>query len=169
MFLIIILIIIVIVILLVLVSITRRKQAQVPPPEPADASQINEMQEEEMEALGTKKESLLKAIKKLDSDFEEGIIDEDVYLELKSGYKQKTVDVMKRMDALTAMAVVTVKEPDTSPEAEALRNEKEKLLLSIKKLDSDYKDGVIDEETYNEMRDDYKKKAIEITKKLENI
>jgi hypothetical protein len=39
----------------------------------------------------------------------------------------------------------------------------------MKKLDSDYKEGVIDEGTYNELRTDYKKKAIEITKKLENI
>jgi hypothetical protein len=148
----------------------KRRGQEVPPGlGETEEAQFGEDEEGELEELRNKKEGLLKAIKKLDGDFEEGLIDEDVYNELKGSYKGKTVDVMKEIDALSAMAVAASLKPEVNPEEGALKEKKEKILKSIKKLESDYKEGLIDEETYNELRDDYKKKAVEVAKELESF
>lgn len=128
---------------------------------------LSEDQQLEHDGLKHKKEGLLKAINKLDSDFEEGLLDEDVYSDLKGNYKQKTIDVMKQMDVLAAAAPVVPIGQQSSPEKEALKEKKEKILMGIKKLDSDYEEGLLDEEIYQELREDYKKKAVDIMKEIE--
>ncbi|UCE73746.1 MAG: hypothetical protein JSV56_12070 [Methanomassiliicoccales archaeon] len=124
----------------------------------------------DMEELARKKEGLLTALKELDSDFEEGNLDEDIYNELRSTYKKKAAEVMSQMDALTAAAVPSAKEPEEpeiSDERKTLLSKKKKILKSIKKLDSDYKDGILDEDVYKELRQSYKEKAVEVMKELE--
>jgi hypothetical protein len=135
------------------------------------SEEIEEMEEmeDELEELRSKKKGLLGAIKKLNSDFEEGIIDEDVYNDLKGSYKGKTIEIMKRMDLLAATISQASMEPQISQEHEALLQEKKKTLLSIKKLDSDFNEGTIDEDTYRELREKYKKRAVEIAKELESF
>jgi hypothetical protein len=166
-FLILLFIIIVVVVLISLMSRSRRKdilgEALV------DEAQISKEEQAELGQLTHKKEGLLKAIKKLDSDFEEGLIDEDVYKDLKGNYKQKTIDVMKEIDAIAAAAPIAPLAPQPTPEEESLKEKKEKILQAIKKLDSDFKEGLLDEETYKELRDDYKRKAVEMAKELESL
>jgi hypothetical protein len=60
-------------------------------------------------------------------------------------------------------------EPADSEDMEELRHKKEGLLIAIKKLDSDYEEGVLDEDTYKELRASYKAKAVEVTKELHRI
>jgi hypothetical protein len=163
-------IIIVIIVLVVLVYLLSRPKVQ----EPKEASEpeepyFNEDQEAEIEGLNKKKTGLLKAIKKLDADYEEGLLDEDVYSDLKGNYKQKTIEIMKQIDALTAAAAVTPIAPEVSPEMVALIEKKQKILKGIKKLEADFQEGLLDEETYNELRADYKKKAVEIVKEIESF
>ncbi len=124
--------------------------------------------EEELQFLNTKKDGLLKAMKKLDSDLKEGVIDEDVHNDLKASYKKKTVEIMKQMDLLSAnIARATEETQGKDEELIHLREEKKKILLSIKQLDLDYEEGTIDEDSYKELRDKYKKKAVEIAKHIE--
>ncbi len=40
----------------------------------------------------------MKSIKKLDNDYKEGLLDEEVYKELRADYKRKAVDLMKELD-----------------------------------------------------------------------
>jgi hypothetical protein len=129
---------------------------------------------EEKEALLEKKKKLLLAIKKLDSDFEDDVIDEDTYKDLKADYKKKAAGVLKEIDALGAGVVSAGTGEDSedheeviSEERKALMDKKEKILKSIKKLDSDYEEGLIDEDVYEDLRKSYKKKAVEILKELE--
>jgi hypothetical protein len=166
--LILILFIVVIIVLIILVFLLSRPQKQ-GEAEVADSEEqgLDLEQKADLEGLEKKKTGLLKAIKKLDSDFEEGLLDEDVYNDLKDNYKQKTIDVMKQIDSLAAAAPLTPLAQQTSPEEEALKEKKEKILKGIKKLDADFEEGLLDEETYNELRADYKKKAVEITRKID--
>jgi hypothetical protein len=161
-----ILIIIVIIVLVLLLSRSKKPQEEVIT-EPKE-TEISENQQAEHANLTQKKEGLLKALKKLDSDYKEGLLDEDVYSDLKGNYKKKTIDVMKQIDVLAA-APVAPSAPPPSPEKEALKEKKEKILMGIKKLDSDYEEGLLDEETYKELREDYKKKAVEIAKEIESF
>lgn len=160
--------IIVIIVLIVLVFLLSRPQKHDEPrvTQNEEAELVEEPQVE-LDGLKQKKEGLLKAIKKLDSDFEEGLLDEDVYNDLKGNYKQKTIDIMKQIDILAAAAPIAPIAPQSSPEEDALKEKKEKILKGIKKLDADYKEGLLDEETYNDLRADYKKKAVEITKEMD--
>lgn len=85
----------VIIILLVCIGIviaTRSKK------EPKDTSKPVTKVSNEKKKLLERKQNLLKAIKKLDKDFEAGILDEEVYRELRADYKRKTVDIMKELD-----------------------------------------------------------------------
>ncbi|MEE9152330.1 MAG: hypothetical protein V3U20_10950 [Thermoplasmata archaeon] len=156
------LIAIVLIISILLIGGVRKKEISEP-----SLAQDTVAQDEEMEKLKHKKEGLLKAIKKLDTDFEEGLLDEEVYKELKSSYKSKAVDVMKQMDALVVSAASVAKAPILSQEKEALLQKKEKILKSIKKLDNDFNDGLLDEDVYKELRQSYKEKAVEVMKELE--
>jgi hypothetical protein len=177
-FLILLFIIIAMIIIVLLSSLPKKDRTTQDQEEKEEAeSGVSEEEMEEMEGeleeLQTKKEGLLNAIKKLDSDFEEGIIDGDVYNDLKGSYKGKTIEVMKRMDLLAATIAQASKESEESaeisPEMEALLQGKKKTLLSIKKLDTDFEDGTIDEDTYKELREKYKKKAVEISKEIESF
>jgi hypothetical protein len=162
--------IIVIIILIILVYLLSRPKKQdeaevAQPTEPV----LDEEHEAELEGFIKKKQGLLKAIKKLDSDFEEGLLDEDVYTDLKGNYKQKTIEVMKQIDVLAAAAPVAPIAPQISPQKEALKEKKEKILKGIKKLDADFQEGLLDEETYNELKADYKKKAVEAARELDDL
>ncbi len=158
----------------------------------SEPTEDNEAIEDELETLGQRKVGLLKAIKKLDGDFEEGLLDEETYNELRDDYKGKTANVMEQMDVLSASLVAqneragekeeyedgSEAEEDESEDAEeiedgiseerqALLQKKEKLLKSIKKLDSDFEEGLIDEDVYNDLRQSYKEKAVEVMKELD--
>lgn len=159
-----ILLLIVILIAMILLSRARLKESKKPSEaedeEPADS-------EEELEELEKKKAKLLKAIKKLDKDFEEGLIDEDVYNELRNGYKSKAAEVMKQIDVVAVSAPGVTKTPKISPERASLMEKKEKILKSIKKLDSDYEEGLLDEDVYQDLRKSYKEKAVKLLKELD--
>jgi hypothetical protein len=126
-------------------------------------------QEKELEELQLKKEGLDTAIAKLDSDLEEGLIDEDVHTELKGSYEEKAADVDQQIVALSAITSKEREEPEMSSEKAALMQKKERILKSIKKLDSDYEEGFLDEDVYEDLRKSYKGKAVEILKDIEAL
>jgi hypothetical protein len=172
-FLMVLLIIIALIITIFLLARSRKKDVE---EEPSEVS--TEEFDEEIAQLMHKKEGLLKAIKKLDSDHEEGLLDEDVYKDMRKDYMNKTAEVMKEMDALTATAAAVAAStaspspetpPEISEEKAALIEKKEKILKSIKKLDKDFEEGTLDEDVYNELRDGYKKKAAEILSELDEL
>jgi hypothetical protein len=159
------LLLIVILIAMLLISRARSKESE----EPSEAEGEEPLDSgEELEELEKKKEGLLKAIKKLDKDFEEGLIDEDVYNELRTSYKSKAASVMKQIDALAVSALAVTKAPEISIEKAALMKKKEKILKSIKKIDSDYEEGLLDEDVYQDLRKSYKEKAVEVLKEIED-
>jgi hypothetical protein len=147
--------------IIVIMILGKREGAVIPESEESEDS-------EEMEGLRYKKEGLLLAIKKLDSDYKEGLIDEDTYSDLRASYKAKAVDVAKELDAL-AIAAAQPPVPEISAEEEALIVKKEKLLKSIKKLDSDYEEGLLDDDVYQELRTGYKGKAVETARELDEL
>lgn len=133
---------------------------------PIDA-QETETTGNQIENLKQKKEGLLKAIKKLDEDFEEGLLDEETHKELKGSYKKKAAEIMKQMDTLSPGTTVIGAISETSSERETLLERKESILKSIKKLDTDFKEGLLDEKVYKELRADYKRKAADLMKELD--
>jgi len=143
-------------IILLLIKERREKNAAFETEETADS--------EGLEELRNKKEGILLAIKKLDSEHQEELIDEDAYSSLRANYKAKAVEVSKKMDAMAALQATAAGITE-----KALREKKQKILKSIKKLDSDYKEGLIEEEIYGELRAGYKKKAIALSKELEEL
>ncbi len=160
------LILLLIIILIAMLFVGRAKSKESEEPSEAEDEDAADSGEE-LEELQKKKEGLLKAIKKLDKDFEEGLIDEDVYNELRGNYKSKAADVMKQIDAHAVSASAVAKAPEITPEKSALIEKKQKILKSIKKLDKDYEEGLLDEDVYQDLRKSYKEKAVEILKEIE--
>jgi hypothetical protein len=154
-----IILIVVICLVVILVARSLRKDAKV-------YTEIQETngKEEQKEKLLKKKEGLQLAIKKLDDDFKEGLLDEDIYQELKGGYENKVTDINGQIDALGSGAEG---EGVLSSEREALISKKDNMLKSIKKLDHEYEDGLLDEEVYKELRAGYKRKAVDLMKELD--
>jgi hypothetical protein len=155
------LLLIVLIIAILIVSRARKKESEEEPYE--DEEPVD--QEEKLKKMQLKKEGLVTAISKLDSDFEEGLIDEDVHSELKGSYEEKAADMNQQIVALSA--ITSEEEPVISSEKAALLEKKEKILKSIKKLDSDYEEGLLDEDVYQDLRQSYKGKAVEVMKELE--
>jgi hypothetical protein len=90
--------------ILILKGINDRKKSQ-PKKEIPDESEEEieepekpEISDDTREALLERKGKTLRAIKRLDSDFEEGVLSEDVYLELKDKYKKEAINIMKELD-----------------------------------------------------------------------
>ncbi|UCG69702.1 MAG: hypothetical protein JSV09_01375 [Thermoplasmata archaeon] len=153
---------ILLIIAILLVTSTRRREKE----EPSDTIE-GAATAEEIEKLELRKEGLLKAIKKLDKDFEEGLLDEETHKELKDSYKKKAAEVMKQMDDLDASPGINGTSIETSSDGDTILQEKENILKAIKKLDNDFNDDLIEEDVYKELRADYKRKAVEIMKELE--
>jgi hypothetical protein len=150
---------------ILIVSRARKRESEEEPHEDDEPMD----QEKELEELQLKKEGLDTAIAKLDSDLEEGLIDEDVHTELKGSYEEKAADVDQQIVALSAITSKEREEPEMSSEKAALMQKKERILKSIKKLDSDYEEGFLDEDVYEDLRKSYKGKAVEILKDIEAL
>jgi hypothetical protein len=56
------------------------------------------VEEDDASDLHDEKEKLLKAIKRLDKDYAEGNLSKDVYDDLRPKYKEKAIDIMKKID-----------------------------------------------------------------------
>jgi len=110
------------------------------------------------DGLVARKESVIEAIKKLDSDLKEGLISKESHAELRAIYKKEAVPIMKELDSTAVLPVGK----------DALVARKESVIKAIRKLDSDLKEGLISEESHAELRAIYKKEAVQIMKELDS-
>jgi len=59
-----------------------------------------EIDEQAISALEARKKKILQAIKRVDGELEDGLIDEDEHGRMRAGYKKKAVEIMKELDEL---------------------------------------------------------------------
>jgi hypothetical protein len=104
--------------------------------------------------------SLHNAIKNLDIDYKQGNIPEPIYLELKEKYKQKFKDMESNKNGSSK---------NSEKRIEELTYKKKTMLKTISQLESDYKNGEIPKELYDELSSGYKKEAVNILKELDQL
>lgn len=162
------LIILLVIIIMLIVLVMVMSRTEIPDYDPDEDGEAGGADSRELEELEAKKASLLMAIKKLDSDHEEGLVDDDVHSEMRAGYKARAVELTRQIDALAA-AAAQPEVPEVSEEEEALLAKKQKLLKGIKKLDTDFEEGLLDEDVYQELRAGYKEKAVKAARELDEL
>ncbi len=63
-----------------------------------EKSDIEDVKPVDKEVLKVRKQKILTALKNLDKDYEDGIISEESYNEIKAKYRQEAINVMKELD-----------------------------------------------------------------------
>ncbi len=110
---------------------------------------------EEPESPGVgmeRRQEVLESLKEAEIAFAQGHLSEGFYKDLKSKYKAELEEIEKAPE---------------DPELLALREEKGKLLGALKGLQKKREDRKISEDAYRRLEKDYKKRAIEIMKQID--
>jgi hypothetical protein len=132
-----------------------------------------EKQKPERKALIHEKKKILKTTDRIKSDYKDGTISKETFENLKTDYKKKLKTINKkiaRIDKDQELDEIDEEEiKHESPELKKLMNKKEKILKAIKKLEEDKEAGVLDEDLFDEMSAAYKKQAIEILQKIDQV
>jgi hypothetical protein len=104
-----------------------------------------------------KKESIAEALTRLENDHENGLLADDVYLNMKDNLNERNLKLDERLRKVKGDGVAT------------LELEKEKILKAAKQLDSDLESGAISKAAYTELRNEYKRRTIEILKDIDKM
>lgn len=115
--------------------------------------------ESSKDSLMEKKQSLRRAIKDLDRDYENDKLPEPIYTELKSKYTKKLSQIKKQI----------AESKESNEELEKLYKKKEKLLAAIKRVKSDYDSGELPKDIYEELNAEYRQKTIDVMKEIDRI
>ncbi|MFQ5910147.1 MAG: hypothetical protein ACE5IJ_05420 [Thermoplasmata archaeon] len=107
---------------------------------------------EDIEPSEARKEEILAALKEAERAFAAGHLSEDFYKDIKSKYESELEEI---------------EEAREDPEILALEKEKRKLLGAIRELQKKQESGGISEDVRERLMRDYKKRAIEIMKILD--
>ncbi|MFQ6106325.1 MAG: hypothetical protein ACE5QF_01870 [Thermoplasmata archaeon] len=99
-----------------------------------------------------RRDEILAALEEAEAAFSAGHISEKFYEDLKGKYESELKEV---------------EETGEDPELVALKDEKQKLLRAIKEIQKKRDDGEVSESVYEKLVGDYKKRAIEIMKRLD--
>ncbi len=104
------------------------------------------------EVVKGRREEIAESLKEAEAAFAAGHISKPFYDDLKSKYESELEEI---------------EEPQEDPEIVALKGEKEKLLRAIKGLQRKRDEGNISESAFQRLVEDYKKRAIDIMKQID--
>jgi hypothetical protein len=124
------------------------------------------------EKLVSEKKKVLKITDKLKTDYKNGVISKATYDKLRLEYKEKLKKTNKRIEKIDKSGEDDIESDDESsqsPELQKLLTKKDRILKAIKKLEDDLDAGEIDEDLFEEMSKAYKKQAVEILKKIDQV
>jgi hypothetical protein len=123
--------------------------------------------------LISEKKKILKTQERMKRDYKDGLITKEMFENLKNDYKQKLKKINKRLEKEDKQTGnkqdQDFDENEQAPELNMLIARKEKILKAINRLEEDKESGRLDPELYEEMVGAYKKQAIEILEKIDEL
>ena len=96
------LIVIIVVIFFVIVFVIKKKYVKVKKETESDSdvAETKKANEEKIKELEKQKKKIIETIKRVDHEFEEGIIAKDNYEKIRASYKKQAVEILKKIDQL---------------------------------------------------------------------
>jgi uncharacterized membrane protein len=125
--------------------------------------------EPSIEDLEAEKLALFEKIAKLESDYNAGNIPKEEYERLKSEYKRRAIEVIRKIDK--SKAKDSHKKPSI-PTSRLLRDlyaEEKALTSTLEKLKADFESGLVSEEGYRRVKARLEDRRIKVREKIEKL
>lgn len=132
------------------------------------AGEIRSSSKNELRDWKKKEKMISKTTDRLKSDYRAGLISKEIYNDLRKKYKNEKRALDERFLKLKEEAISKESKKKKSKTILELEEKKETILSAIEKLDNDKDAGIIDKDLHKELMKAYKKKAVDILKKIDS-